>query len=308
MTIYEKPALEIADVRAVLNSHMGSDVAALTRLEGGNMDGVFSFIHEGKDGVIKFSRMQNAYETDRFVMQLLTQQGVSFPQCIGQGNAGTMEYLIMNRIPGRNLIECTDEQKESQLPELIEKVVLMNNVHLGTTSGYGSIKPDGNGSYSSWNEYILSFFAEDQTGNFWEGWYDLFDTTCLQRDVFEECYARLLAYSSYNEPHRHFIHGDFHPWNILSDGHKITGFIDGNFAYGDFLIDLATLTDTLGTLDVVEAYKEYNDKAGIIISNFKERLIGARYFKGLDGLRFFAKMGWNDAYTELRDSLLKLTD
>lgn len=152
----------------------------------------------------------------------------------------------------------------------------------------------------------MSFFSEDQTGTFWEGWHDLFHTTCLEKDIFDECYTRLLAYSSYNEPHRYFIHGDFHPWNILSDCQRITGIIDGNCAYGDFLVDLATLEGTLGELDVVQAYWEYQEQEGIVIPNFQERLIGARYFKGLDGLRFFAKMGWNGAYDQLRDTLINL--
>ncbi|MNO19069.1 hypothetical protein D3C76_87940 [compost metagenome] len=32
----------------------------------------------------------------------------------------------------------------------------------------------------------------------------------------------------------------------------------------------------------------------------------ARYFNGLDGLRYYSKMGWEYAYEELRDCLLFL--
>jgi hypothetical protein len=44
----------------------------------------------------------------------------------------------------------------------------------------------------------------------------------------------------------------------LSDGQRITGIIDGNFAYGDFLVDLATLYGTMGELNVVQAYQDYH--------------------------------------------------
>ncbi|WP_342421667.1 hypothetical protein [Paenibacillus sp. FSL E2-0178] len=47
---------------------------------------------------------------------------------------------------------------------------------------------------------------------------------------------------------------------------------------------------------------------GIIIPDFHERLTGARYFKGLDALRFYAKMGWDAAYRQLRDELLQLPE
>lgn len=45
---------------------------------------------------------------------------------------------------------------------------------------------------------------------------------------------------------------------------------------------------------------------GNTIPYFKERLIGAKYYNGLIGLRFYAKMGWNYSYFELREELLSL--
>jgi hygromycin-B 4-O-kinase len=308
MTAYEKPSLDIAAVEAVLKKHLGSNVTEVTLLKGGNLSSVFSFAHEGKGYVIKFSDLHGAYETERVIADLLSSQGVPFPQCLGQGKFDTLDYSISERIFGHNLIDCSAEQKRSQLPQLIRILTRMNHVELGETSGYGWIKSNGDGTFHTWKDYITASFAEDQTGTFWEGWHALFQTTCLEKDVFDECYYRLTAYATYNESHRYFIHGDFHPWNILSDGECITGIIDGNFAYGDFLVDLAILAAHMRELNVVEAYEEYQEHAGIHIPDFKERLIGAQYFKGLDGLRFYAKMGWNDAYDELRNELLSLTN
>lgn len=308
MTTYEKVRLEIADVEDVLKQHFGLNAFRVMPVEGGNLSRVFSFEYEGRENIIKFSDMDGAYDTEGFVANLLTGQGIPFARCLGQGRAGTLSYSISERVRGGNLVDCSDSRKSSQLPELIALLTRMNYVDLGATSGFGWIQPNGDGAYQTWSDYITSFFAEDQSGTFWEGWHGLFKATCLEKDVFEECYNRLLAYPKYNEPHRYFIHGDFQPWNILSDGRQITGIIDGNFAYGDFLVDLATLRGTLGELDVVQAYQEYQNKAGIIIPDFEERLTGARYFKGLDGLRFYAKMGWDDAYHQLRDELLHLTN
>jgi hypothetical protein len=38
----------------------------------------------------------------------------------------------------------------------------------------------------------------------------------------------------------------------------------------------------------------------------KERLTGARYFKGLDCMRFYAKMGWDDVYRDRINGQLRL--
>src|SRR5690606_23308358 len=176
---------------------------------------------------------------------------------------------------GRNLAEFPAEQQEGQLPELISILTRLNHVDLGLTSGYGWIGPNGDGVFQTWRDYLVASFAEDQTGSFWENWYDLFHSTCLEKDVFNECFSRLMAYSPYNEPHRYFIHGDFHQWNIFSDGTQITGIIDGNCAYGDFLVDLAILDRHMVGRGIVQTYLDYQDKAGIYIPEFKERLTGA---------------------------------
>jgi hygromycin-B 4-O-kinase len=306
MTAYEKPHLDISEVEGVLRTHLGSKVVEITPLAGGNLSSVFSFSHEGKGYVIKFSDMEGAYKTEHYISNLLFSQGVPFPRCFGQGKAGHLEYSIMERIDGRNLADIAAEQQTRQLPELIRILTRLNHLDLGPTSGYGWIGPNGDGAFQTWKDYLVTSFAEDQTGSFWENWYDLFQSTCLEKDVFDECYSRLMAYAPYNEPQRYFIHGDFQQWNILSDGTRITGIIDGNCAYGDFLVDLATLDRHMEGREVIQAYQDYQEKVGIIIPDFKDRLIGAYYFKGIDGLRFYAKMGWKDAYYGTRNFLLNL--
>ncbi|MCQ6562069.1 phosphotransferase family protein [Paenibacillus mendelii] len=307
MTAYEKPRLDMAEVEGILNNHFGTKAVGVKPQEGGNLSSVFSFTCNGIEGIIKFSDLEGAYETERYVSNLLNNQGISYAKCLGEGKVGPLAYSIMERIHGSNLVEYTTEEKRAQLPELMDILTRMNHVTVGPTSGYGWIKPTGDGTYPTWKDYMIAVFAEDQTGNFWEGWYDLFRSTCLEKDVFEELYSRLMDFSAYNEPHRHLIHGDFHPWNILSDGRRITGIIDGNFAYGDFLVDLAILKVHMGEFDIIQAYLDHQEQAGITIPDFKERLIGAYYFKGMDGLRFYAKMGWKDAYYYNRDFLLNLT-
>lgn len=95
-----------------------------------------------------------------------------------------------------------------------------------------------------------------------------------------------------NEAHRYFIHGDYHQYNILSDGRRITDIIDLNGKCGDFLVDLATLDWHVEKFEVIKAYRNEQQKLGIPVPDFQERIIGAKYYNGLIGLRFYAKMGW----------------
>jgi len=307
MTAYEKPSLTIGEIEEVLRNHFGPGVADIAPMAGGNLSSVYSFDHEGKGYCVKFSDLAGAYETERYISDLLSGQGIPFPKCYALRKTGRLAYVIMERMPGHNLADCTEEEQNHQLPELIGILASLADVEVRSTSGYGWIKADGSGAYESWRDFVVAVNSEDQTGTFWENWHDLYRTSCLERDVFEEIYNRLMACVSYNEPYRGFIHGDFHQWNILSDGKRITGVIDGNCMYGDCLVDLAILDRHLPRSGVVQMYQDGLAKAGKTIPNFKERLLGAYYFKGLDGLRFYAKMGWKDAYLGTRQFLLSLT-
>lgn len=306
MTAYEKPTLETPEVEEVLSNYFGSKVTGVTPLQGGNLSAVFSFSISDKEYVIKFSELEGMFETERFISILLTSHEIPFPSCLELGKYKSFNYLISEKIHGFLLANCTPEQQRHLLPEVIQLLTRMNRVETGKTQGYGFINKNGNGTHRSWKEHIMAIHAEDQTGTFWEGWHSLFQTSCLEKDVYDECYNRLLACSDYNAPHRYFIHGDFHQFNILCDGQRITGIIDTNSKYGDFLVDLATLDWHLRKLDVILEYENYQQRMGISIPYFKERLMGARYYNGIIGLRFYAKLGMNDAYFGLRNELLNL--
>ncbi|WP_145135554.1 phosphotransferase family protein [Paenibacillus sp. Y412MC10] len=306
MTEYEKPIVDITLVEEMISEHLGAGAVEITPLQGGNLSRVFSFNHEGHGYVIKFSDLEGAYQSEIFVSDLLSSQGIPFPRCIGHGKTGNLEYSILEKIEGRNLADFSAEEQRRRLPELIRILTRLNHIDLGGARGYGWIGASGDGAFPTWKDYWESVYAEDQTGSFWENWYALFHTSCLEKEVFDEVYSRLTAYSHFNEPHRYFIHGDFHQWNILSDGSRITGILDCNCAYGDFLVDLAILDRHMDGHNVVQAYQNHQEQAGIVIPDFNERLKGAYYFKGLDGLRFYAKMGWTDAYAYTRNFLLGL--
>ncbi|WP_314590337.1 phosphotransferase [Paenibacillus terrigena] len=302
-----KPSLTIADVHAVIHRHWNEPVDQIRSMEGGNFSSAFSFTSGSQVYVIRFALSDEAYETEHYIAKLLTTQGVLYSKIFVRVKEGPYTFCISERMEGIAFADLQHEQKVDQLPELVRVISDMNQVQLDSqTTGYGWITPSGNGVDSTWDDYIRAFFAEKQPGSFWDNWYALFETSCLERDVVEEIYARLLKYSKYNAPHRYFGHGDCHEWNILSDGSRIRGIIDSNGIYGDFLIDIATIESAVPGHDVAEAFRKHYEKIGVPIPDFQERMIGARYFKGLDGLRFYAKMGWDHAYVELRDRLLAL--
>lgn len=301
-----KPEVSMEDVQKMIKAHLGKSAENIWAIEGGNLSSVFSFTLDQSEYVIRFSSDKDSFVTEDYISNLLSSNHVLYPKTLKLGMEGTLKLCISEKIKGKVLAKYDVDQRTKLLPDLIHQITRMNQVPLKSKQGFGFLTPDGHGINESWEDFITTFYGENQTGTFWENWHDLFNTSCLERDVFFECYARLLEYSKYNAPHRYLIHGDFHEWNILTDGCKITGIIDGNFMYGDFLIDIATVEHVVPNKDLAVDFGIYYEKIGMPIPDFSKRLIGARYFKGLDALRFFAKMGWDHAYIDLRDSLLSL--
>lgn len=111
MTAYEKPKLAFNEIEEVLRNHFGSGAAEITPLAGGNLSSVFSFVHEGKGYCVKFSDLAGAYETERYVSDLLSGQSIPFPKCLALGKTGRLAYIIMERMDGRNLGDCTEEEQ-----------------------------------------------------------------------------------------------------------------------------------------------------------------------------------------------------
>ncbi|MBD2870647.1 phosphotransferase family protein [Paenibacillus arenilitoris] len=308
MTAYEKPSLNEENVARLLEELYGMLIEDVSPVGGGNLSSVFFFQKGGNAFVIRFSDLEGAYARERCVSRLLASQGVPYPKALEEGRYGSLTYSVSERLPGGMLADLPDAQKGSLLPDLVRVVTKMNFADVARTRGFGWLDADGNGTYDTWQQYIADFYKEDQTGTFWENWTDLFRSTCLEKEVFDECYARLMAFAPYNAPHRHFVHNDCHAWNMLTDGRSITGIIDANGLYGDFLIDLSIAETAVPGHDVIAAFREYHDRQGIAVPDFKERMLGARYYKGLDAMRFYAKMGWQDAYRHTRDRLLYLTN
>ncbi|WNQ10623.1 phosphotransferase [Paenibacillus aurantius] len=306
MTAYEKPALSLPEAERFLEDHYSAPVEKVTPVDGGNLSRVFFFDIGGEGRVLRFSDLPQGFALQHVMSERLRSQGVNYQRFLEYGTFGTLTYSIAERIEGTMLINAPEGVQRDLLPAVAERITRLNRVEIGDSHGYGWVQTDGSGSYPTWRDYLVDFFGDNQTGTFWENWTDLFRTSVLEREVFDECYARLMAYSKYNEPYRFLVHNDSHPWNLLTDGRTLTGLLDGNFIYGDFLIDLTIVERSLPSLPVTATFRAEYEKQGLLLPDFEERLIGAHYYKGLDGLRFFAKMGWTPAYEHTRDYLLSL--
>ncbi|MCM1988222.1 phosphotransferase family protein [Oceanirhabdus seepicola] len=303
-----KPEINIVQVDNLLEKYFGSKVQGLQAVVEGNLKQVYLFNHSDKYYVIRFSKRKEEFEVERFLYEKFEHQGLSIPKILEIGSLQNTFFSISEQAIGKTINTLSANELYVIMPNLIESITKMHSVDLGNYKGYGWINPSGNGLYDSWYEYLVAFFKKDQDG-FWKDWYDLFENSFLEYDVFQELYEKMLQLSQYCESERYLIHGDCHFGNIISDTNKVTGIIDwGNVMYGDYIFDIATLHMQFQSpkYNLLKMFEEYYEAKGINVPNFRERFLCATYCKGLDSLRFFTKLGRKKSYDSVKDYLISL--
>ena len=269
----------------------------LKKLQGGNINQIFEFTAQNKPYILRLNPNFNAFDKSEIIAKMLNKKIVAVR------NFGEGSYMITEKIHGNPVasMTLTDKLRHS----VMEKSLELHEISVDNSHGYGFIGDDGNGTYESWEDFVEKFFSREGIGDFWKNWYNLFDEGILERDVFNELYGRLRIYAEFNSDHRYFVHGDLHGANILAKNDSVTGFIDfDNGMYGDFLIDVATVDRVVP----VDELKKFYAKSGMNVENFEARYLGAKYFKGLDILRFYAKMKKVESYESLKKYLLALPE
>jgi hygromycin-B 4-O-kinase len=107
---------------------------------------------------------------------------------------------------------------------------------------------------------------------------------------------------------RYLVHGGYGYNNVLAQDGRVTAVLDWIDAmYGDFVYDFAVLNQWPPPgIDYPELLYQYYTNRGVSLPNFKQRLNCYQLYKGLDGMRFFAKTKNQQAYQSTRQKLENL--
>ncbi|ALS25886.1 aminoglycoside phosphotransferase [Paenibacillus sp. 32O-W] len=302
-----KPEMNAEQAANMLRHALGGNVDGVTPIDQGEISRVFSFRHGGAEYVAHFKDSRDGFDKERYLYETIASPQIPIPRVVRIGEMNGLCFKIAEKAPGQAVIRYPPDTIRKILPDLVRKFAAIREVRPAPhTTGYGWIAPTGDGTHDSWPAFLASFFLEEQTG-FWHGWYALFEETFLERDLFERLYAEMMEKASASPTERCLVHGDFHLANMLSDGLVVTGIVDWEMAmYGDFVFDLAIQHLWTPYLNIPGLIRDAWAEEGRDIPRFEERLACALLFKGLDGLRFYAKKGDRASYESIKRDLLAL--
>lgn len=204
--------------------------------------------------------------------------------------------------------ELTPEDFARVYRKFFQNVFEISKTDISGISGFGYFNEDCRTQYSTCRDYLTDTFAQKEVG-YWCRWYEMFETTILDRDVFFKFYDKMVQRIEYCEGKRFLVNGSTWFSYIMTDGKRITGFPDWSRArICDFLLDFVIMDGHKPYLQIPERLAQYLKEEGMQVPDFKERYLCMSYYSGLEGLRWHASIDDPESYYSILKYLEELED
>jgi hypothetical protein len=191
---------------------------------------------------------------------------------------------------GRKAGELSPEEFEQCYESFFDMIFEIASTDVSSLTGYGEFDENNQAPYKTAEEFIRDTFNEEREG-YWKNWREMFETSFLKKDYFEEIFAKAIQYAPYCEGRRYLANNNTFFCNMIVSENGKTYCTDwGRAGIMDFLMDFAILDLNKPYLLVPEKLYEYAKKKNIVIENYKERFLCMAYFKGIDTLRWHASI------------------
>ena len=291
----------IAQAEAFLRRRFGAGVGAVPVARQGQWSRAYTFRHDARELVVRFSALDEDFRKDRLAMRFAA-PALPIPAVVEIGETDGGFYAISERAPGAFLDELDEAGTHALLPSLFGALDAMRGADLAGTMGYGIWGADGNAPHPSWRAALLDV-AHDRPGDRIHGWRERLAASATGLVPFEQAYDRLTELIGFCPDERHLIHSDLLNFNVLVDDGRISGVIDWGCAmWSDWLYDLAWFTfwapwyPAWRGIDFAAEARRHYVAVGLDVPNFTERMACCQLHIGLSGMAY-------QAFTERREVL-----
>lgn len=301
-----KPKVSSDEVIKFLEGLFEEQIEKIEEAPTGKIKKVYFFQYKGKWYVIRFSYNDMEFKIEKYIQQALQVEKFPLPKFLHVGIYNNFYYAISEKIEGNSINKLKEKELKAAMPSVMESLIKLHSIDTTSHEGYGWLDYKMKGSFNTFIEFLQNFFSKNQEG-FWQGWYELFSESFLDYNVFNSLYERMMELAKFCEGRRYLIHSDFHYNNVIINNSQIAGIIDwGKVSYCDYIFDIATIILEFSSCDLLEEFEIVYKKHNFDTSNFTERFLCAAICNSLDGMRFWAKFGRQDAYKSILDNILMI--
>jgi hygromycin-B 4-O-kinase len=293
-----KPEVDKAAVARILEDYTGFPPREITLMSTGQISSTFQCLVRDETLLVQFNQanMSSGVTKERFFRDRLQSVGVPLREVIQDGTYQGLKYTIAKKSRGNGLTSLPPAEFVSVLPAVYDILLAISSVDMTGTQGYGGFNESGFGPDETWQMY-LSKIRDEEPGQFFGNWHEMFDTTFLEKDRFEAYYSQMMRHINFIPVPRLLVHGAFGYDNVLIENGKVTAVLDWQDAkFGDPLFDIAYLDFWLSSFNLLESYKTYCAEHGIHYSDYRDRVLASKYYNALSAMLFFAKINNRDAY------------
>lgn len=158
-----------------------------------------------------------------------------------------------------------------------QKILEISKADITRISGYGEFDDYCKTEYATCREFLTDTFSERKEG-YWYHWKEMFETTDLDREIFNKYYRKMEERIDYCEGQRYLVNNNTFFTNMITDGKTLVGFPDwSRSGICDFLLDFANMDLNKPYLKIPELFFQYCKENNIEIMNFKERFLCMAY-------------------------------
>ena len=303
-----KPLITTSEIEGVIYQVFGVSPTQTEPIASGEIAASYYFNVDEKAYVIRFAKQSMAagLYKDLIAVRHFATPDLPIPPVFSVDPFQDLTFAITQKMPGDILDNLTEQEYEATVPSLIHTLHQIHQADLTFIGvGYGRFNDKGIGPFASWSKFLLSVKDEEAEGTFYGKWHNLFETTFLEKSLFDEIYELMASNLAYCTEDRFLIHGDYAFNNVLAKNGKVTAVLDwANAAFGDFMLDVAALNLLKPNIGFNGRFQAYYQSYNIHIPHYNERLLCHSCFAALDGLRYYAKTGQEDGYQWIRRLIL----
>lgn len=229
-----KPSVAPSKIRKMLRQRWG-DVSDLDPLAEGLCSQAFGFRLGGAEYVVRVNESIEGFEKDRFVSRRFASRDLPIPEVLDVGCLdGGHAFCISRRAPGVRLHELDAAALARMVAPVAQVLAAIAASDLAGTAGFGRFDTGGVAPDASWREFLTGVADPSR--------FDWAAAGLSADNVVGEALRRIDALAGHCPEERCLVHGDFGAYNVLTDGHGVTGVIDWDLAlFGDPLYDVANL-------------------------------------------------------------------
>ena len=192
---------------------------------------------------------------------------------------------------GRKANDLSPEDFEKCYENFFDMIFEIAATDVSDTHGYGEFDENNKAPFDSLETFIKDDMLGDPEDGYWKNWKEMFGTTFLQEDYYNEIAERALKYAPFCEGKRFLANNNtFFVNMIVGDDGKTYCADWGRAGIMDYMMDFAIMDLNKPYLLIPEKLHEYAAKKNIEIPDFKERFLCMAYYKGIVTLRWHASI------------------